>query len=357
MAIKKTYYVKWSMYFDTHEYDVVKINSALNEVGATNIHLENQFGWSNMPQVVVFQYDSASIQKVEDALESAFKSDWVAVAQKDWRTKTKFEKGGSMKEARQYDYMLLGRMVSDCDYFLGNGNGYEKHLHQLSVDAQIKEMKRLWNGFPKDKKPEWLSMKDILDYEKKMKAKVKNKMAKGGKIDALNYSFNYKGYKVDVHSVENNGNYNVGLSVYAKGEKMPLWGRLLKDGTTKEEIKQIIDYREANKPKDDLNFSSFATGGVLSESNAHYEKRCKNDSYKIAEAYKHYMIDDVLSYEKYNKIVLATKIPKKELGAIEKEVSRTNGNFRPIDVFQFWSLQYAKGGNITGGFNYEIGGL
>lgn len=107
MASKTTYYVKWSMYFDTHEYDVKKINSALNEVGATNIHLENQFGWSNMPQVVVFQYDRTSIEKVENALQSAFKSDYIDVAKKDWRTKNKFDKGGNILKSG-FNYEIGG---------------------------------------------------------------------------------------------------------------------------------------------------------------------------------------------------------------------------------------------------------
>jgi hypothetical protein len=78
--------------------------------------------------------------------------------------------------------------VADCDYYLGNGNRAEKHLWAGNVDAQIKEMKSLWNGFPKDAKPDWLSMNDILDYEQKMKNKyadggfMNNVYAKGGSV-------------------------------------------------------------------------------------------------------------------------------------------------------------------------------
>jgi hypothetical protein len=35
------------------------------------------------------------------------------------------------------------------------------------VEEQIKKMKELWNILPQ--KPEWLSMEDIEEYEKKMK--------------------------------------------------------------------------------------------------------------------------------------------------------------------------------------------
>ena len=72
------------------------------------------------------------------------------------------------KEADQkFDYMMLGRLASDCEYFLNYGNGSERHLHQGNLEDQIKEMKKLWNGL--HKKPEWLTMEEILDYEDNMK--------------------------------------------------------------------------------------------------------------------------------------------------------------------------------------------
>lgn len=66
-------------------------------------------------------------------------------------------------------YMLLSRMQCDCEYFLGWGNGHEKHLWALDVKLHIKYMKYLYLLFPINDKPEWISMKDILNYEKKMK--------------------------------------------------------------------------------------------------------------------------------------------------------------------------------------------
>lgn len=75
----------------------------------------------------------------------------------------KFDSFVNEQKDNEFDYMLLGRLQSDCDYFLGNGNGYEGHLHQLSVDAQITKMKELWNRL--QEKPEWLSMEDIEQYE------------------------------------------------------------------------------------------------------------------------------------------------------------------------------------------------
>lgn len=74
-------------------------------------------------------------------------------------------------EGSEYDYMLLSRLKSDCDYFLGNGNRYEKHLWAGNVDDQIAKMKELYNKLPE--KPEWLTMEDIENYEKEMKQDVK----------------------------------------------------------------------------------------------------------------------------------------------------------------------------------------
>lgn len=70
-------------------------------------------------------------------------------------------------EGSEYDYMLLSRLKSDCDYFLGNGNRYEKHLWAGNIDDQIAKMKELYNKLPE--KPEWLTMEDIENYEKEMK--------------------------------------------------------------------------------------------------------------------------------------------------------------------------------------------
>ena len=73
----------------------------------------------------------------------------------------------------EFDYMMLSRLVQDCKYFLGNGNRYVGNLWGDTVDDHIAEMKRLYNKFPDDMKPEWLSMEDIENYEKEMKSEKK----------------------------------------------------------------------------------------------------------------------------------------------------------------------------------------
>lgn len=65
-------------------------------------------------------------------------------------------------------YSLLGRMRSDCEYFLGYGNRCERHLWGKEVREHIQYMKALWLSFPMSGKPKWLSFEEIEAYEKQM---------------------------------------------------------------------------------------------------------------------------------------------------------------------------------------------
>lgn len=78
----------------------------------------------------------------------------------------------------EYNYMLLDRLRSDCEYFLGYGNGSERHLWAGNIDEQIAKMKELYNSFTDDQKPEWITMDDINNYEKEMKELKANKEKK-----------------------------------------------------------------------------------------------------------------------------------------------------------------------------------
>lgn len=74
---------------------------------------------------------------------------------------------------RKFDYMMLDRLRTDCDYFLGNGNGYLGHLYYKEVDKHIEEMKKIYESFPDEEKPEWISLEDIDNYKEKMNEKLK----------------------------------------------------------------------------------------------------------------------------------------------------------------------------------------
>lgn len=67
-----------------------------------------------------------------------------------------------------FRYMILSRMKSDCDYYLGYGNRSYKSLWAGDEKDQIENMKALWNTFPEEDTPEWLTWEDILEYERLM---------------------------------------------------------------------------------------------------------------------------------------------------------------------------------------------
>ena len=67
----------------------------------------------------------------------------------------------------KFNYMMLSRLKSDCEYFLGYGGKNESRLWAGSVVDQIAEMKKIWESL--DVKPEWLSLSDIDNYHEMMK--------------------------------------------------------------------------------------------------------------------------------------------------------------------------------------------
>lgn len=66
----------------------------------------------------------------------------------------------------RFQYMLLDRCRSDCEYFLANGNRQEQYLWGYDIAYHISKMKELWLSVPE--KPEWLSWQEILWFEKAM---------------------------------------------------------------------------------------------------------------------------------------------------------------------------------------------
>lgn len=75
-----------------------------------------------------------------------------------------------------FRYQLLGRMQSDCKYYLGNEgkSRHPKHLWAGNEKDQIEYMKAIWESFAENKKPEWLTYEEILEYEKQMVAQKKD---------------------------------------------------------------------------------------------------------------------------------------------------------------------------------------
>lgn len=72
----------------------------------------------------------------------------------------------NIDDATRFDYMLLGRLQRDCEYYLGHGNRAKKHLWAGEEAEQIAKMKELFNGFKV--KPEWITLEKIEQYEAAM---------------------------------------------------------------------------------------------------------------------------------------------------------------------------------------------
>ena len=73
-----------------------------------------------------------------------------------------------VRHPRERDYMQLSRLLMDCKYFLGNGNGCEGHLYYQEVNGHCDEMKKLYESFSDEDKPQWLTLKQIEEYREEM---------------------------------------------------------------------------------------------------------------------------------------------------------------------------------------------
>lgn len=63
---------------------------------------------------------------------------------------------------------MLGRLKSDCEYYLGWGNRCKRHLYYKDEQEHLDKIKELHNSFSDDKKPEWLTYEQIIKYENEM---------------------------------------------------------------------------------------------------------------------------------------------------------------------------------------------
>lgn len=72
------------------------------------------------------------------------------------------------KHEPRFRYMMLDRLRQDCNYYLGYGGRNPNSLWAGDEKRQIQTMKDIWNTFPKEDTPEWLTWEDILEFERKM---------------------------------------------------------------------------------------------------------------------------------------------------------------------------------------------
>jgi hypothetical protein len=76
--------------------------------------------------------------------------------------------GKQVTKEQKFNYQMLDRLKSDCEYFLGFGNRCKEHLYYHDEQKHIDKMKELYNSFSNDEKPEWLTYEQILKYEEAM---------------------------------------------------------------------------------------------------------------------------------------------------------------------------------------------
>lgn len=74
-----------------------------------------------------------------------------------------------LKESEpSFRYQLLDRLRQDCEYYLGYGNRSKNALWAEDEATQIQTMMDIWNSFPEEDKPEWLTWEQIVDYAQRM---------------------------------------------------------------------------------------------------------------------------------------------------------------------------------------------
>lgn len=69
------------------------------------------------------------------------------------------------EKAFSFDYMMLSRQKSDCEYY--NSADHYNNAHWSTIEETLASMKERWQKLPEDLKPEWLTWEQILAYEKK----------------------------------------------------------------------------------------------------------------------------------------------------------------------------------------------
>ena len=69
----------------------------------------------------------------------------------------------------RFNYMMLDRLKSDCEYYLVNGGRNKNSLWAHDEQAQIDKMRELYDSLTI--KPEWLTMEQIDEYAARMGVK------------------------------------------------------------------------------------------------------------------------------------------------------------------------------------------
>lgn len=79
-----------------------------------------------------------------------------------------FESEPFRRSPYEFQYRMLSKLQSDCEYYLGYGCRSAVILSGNDPQHHIDRMKELWEELPADGKPEWLTWEQLLTYEKAM---------------------------------------------------------------------------------------------------------------------------------------------------------------------------------------------
>lgn len=82
-----------------------------------------------------------------------------------------FENENIKNHDESFRYMLLDRMKTDCDYYLGNGNKNKEKLWSGDETQQIKNMISLFRSFGVKGQPEWLPVEELNNYSRQLTGK------------------------------------------------------------------------------------------------------------------------------------------------------------------------------------------
>lgn len=85
-------------------------------------------------------------------------------------------------ETTRFNYMMLSRLQSDCEYVVGHMSNFCKrqleesticnHLWGETIEHHFSEMYRLYDNFSDEEKPEWFTREQIDSYKQKIKKLV-----------------------------------------------------------------------------------------------------------------------------------------------------------------------------------------
>ncbi|MGN0191083.1 MAG: LPD11 domain-containing protein [Candidatus Cryptobacteroides sp.] len=76
-----------------------------------------------------------------------------------------------MDKTQRFYYMMLSRLAQDCDFYLGHGRRDAVYsLYHQDEETQINEMIEIYGRLRI--KPEWMSMKKISKYARRMGVKI-----------------------------------------------------------------------------------------------------------------------------------------------------------------------------------------